>query len=95
MAKRRLRRIDPTQAAKVSGILYGLMGLLLAPFFFLFTLVAPEASGAGALGIGFAIAVPLIYAVIGAIGTFIAAAVYNLVAGWVGGIEVEVEDRDS
>lgn len=49
---------------------------------------APEQAGFGIL---FAIAMPLLYACIGAVGTLIAAALYNLVAGWVGGIEVEFE----
>ena len=94
MTKRRIRRVDPTQAAKLTGVLYGLMGLLFAPIFFLISLAAPRGSGYG-FGIGFAIVLPVLYAVIGAVFTFIGAALYNLVAGWVGGIEVEVEERDS
>jgi hypothetical protein len=37
-----------------------------------------------------AIAMPIIYAVMGVVGGAIGAALYNLVAGWVGGIEVEI-----
>jgi hypothetical protein len=43
------------------------------------------------LGIGFAILVPLIYAVMGFVSGAIGALIYNLVASWIGGIEVEVE----
>ena len=34
---------------------------------------------------------PVLYAVFGLIGGAIGAALYNLVAGWVGGLEVELE----
>jgi len=34
---------------------------------------------------------PIFYAVFGFIFGIISAAIYNLVAGWIGGIEVEVE----
>lgn len=40
---------------------------------------------------GLAVLVPVLYAAFGFVGTLIAAALYNLVAGWVGGIEIEVE----
>ena len=92
MTTQRIRRIDPVQAAKVMGVLYGLLGLLFAPIFFLISLVAPRDSGFG-LGIGFAIIMPVLYAGIGALAMLIAAAIYNLVAGWVGGLEIEMEER--
>ncbi len=31
---------------------------------------------------------PIVYGIIGGIGTVIAAALYNLASGWVGGVEV-------
>jgi hypothetical protein len=37
------------------------------------------------------ILMPVIYGVMGFIGGVISAAVYNLVARWIGGIELEVE----
>jgi hypothetical protein len=40
---------------------------------------------------GMGILMPVIYGVMGFIGGVIGAAVYNLVARWIGGIEVEVE----
>ena len=47
--------------------------------------------GFGGFGTMFAIAMPLMYACMGVVGGAIGAALYNLVAGWVGGIEVELE----
>lgn len=36
--------------------------------------------------------IPIIYAVVGLVGGIIAAAIYNLVARWTGGLEFEVGD---
>jgi hypothetical protein len=38
-----------------------------------------------------AIAIPIFYGVIGLIGGALMAAVYNLVAGWTGGIGIDLE----
>jgi len=87
-----IRRIDPVSAAKVCAVLYGLMGLIFIPFVLVirsFTPADQVASGFG-FGLGFAIAMPIVYAIIGFIFTLISAAVYNLIAGWVGGIEIEL-----
>lgn len=92
MTKHRIRRIDPVQAAKVMGVLYGLLGLLFAPIFFLVSLAAPRNTGFS-LGIGFAIVMPVLYAIIGAVCMLIGAALYNMVAGWVGGLQFEIEER--
>jgi hypothetical protein len=89
----RIRRVDPIQVAKVMGILYALAGLVAAPIFYFASKVTPttpEATGFG-LGPGFAIAVPIIYGVLGFIFTAIAAVIYNLIAGWVGGIVIELD----
>ena len=45
------------------------------------------AGGMGSMGIR----MPVMYAVFGVIFGAISAWIYNLVAGWIGGIEVEVE----
>jgi len=91
-----IRRVNPFSVAKIMGILYGLMGLLFGGFISLFSFVgsafAPKESGAMGLlfGVGAIIALPIFYGVIGFVMTLIGAALYNLIAGWVGGIEIDV-----
>jgi hypothetical protein len=88
----RIRSISVGQAAKVFGILYGLMGLILIPFFWIVIAAAPKEAGSPfAFGVGVLIFIPVFYAIIGFIGTAIACAVYNWVAGKVGGIEVQLD----
>jgi hypothetical protein len=78
------------------ALLYGIIGLLAIPFFLMFASVTAQlpAEQRGpfmAMGAGAALFAPIIYAVLGFIIGVIGAFIYNLVAKWVGGIEVEVE----
>lgn len=83
----RIDRFSVGQSAKVVGILYALMGLVFVPFFLLAALFSPRQAG---FGVGFALVVPVLYGAAGFVFTAIGCALYNLVAGWVGGIEVEL-----
>lgn len=89
-----IKRIEPLQCAKVAGTLYALLGFIIG---LLFTLFALGGIGAGTLpfgavfGIGAVILLPLLYGCFGFIMSLIMAAFYNLVAGWVGGLEIQVE----
>ena len=94
--KRTLKRVAPLSAGKVLALLYGAMGLIFLPIFLIIALVSSNAPNAqrglpAIMGLGFALAAPIIYAVMGFIGGVVSAAIYNLVAKMVGGIEVEVE----
>jgi hypothetical protein len=82
----RIQRFSPAQAAKVMGIMYAFVGLVLIPVFLLSGFFGPN----GAFGIGFVLALPLIYGVCAAIAVAIGCALYNLVARWVGGIEIQL-----
>jgi len=54
--------------------------------------IAPlQAGKMGGLMIGMGVFMPIIYGAMGFIFGVIGAALYNLVARWIGGIEVEVE----
>ena len=86
----RISRFSIGQSAKFLGVLYLLFGLLFVPFFVLMDMFAPEGAGFP-FGTMFAVAMPVMYGIFGVIGGAIGAALYNLVAGWVGGIEVELD----
>jgi hypothetical protein len=103
--KRRIKWIAPLQAGKMLGVLYACMGLILLPFFMLAGMAgafaqhaqhSPADSAAPAavmmaLMFGMGIFMPIIYGVMGFVFGVIGAAIYNLIARWIGGIEVEVE----
>jgi len=94
-SKRILKRIAPVQLGKIMGLTYGIFGLLFIPFILLATslnamMPAQARGGFMAMGVGMAIVAPVFYAVMGFVLGVIGAFIYNLIAGWVGGIEVEV-----
>ena len=86
----RIRRFGIGQTAKVVGVLYVIMGLLFLPFLLVAAAFAPRETG---FGTGLALGLPIIYGVAGFIFTAVACAIYNFVAGFVGGIEVELESE--
>jgi hypothetical protein len=93
--KRTLKRVAPLSAGKVLALLYGAMGLIAVPFFLLMAAMTanlpPAQRGIFAMvGTGVAICMPFFYAALGFIFGVLSAAIYNLAAKWVGGIEVEV-----
>ena len=83
----RIARFGTFQTAKVMAVLYALMGAVFIPIFLLASMFSPEIA---ALGIGFAILAPIFYGVCGFIFVAIGCAIYNLVAKFTGGIEVEL-----
>ena len=87
--RQRIRRFGVGQTAKTVGVLYALIGLVLAPFLLLAAMFAPQEASWGA---GLVIFVPIFYGLLGFVATAIGCVVYNMVAGWVGGIEVEIGD---
>ena len=92
-----LKRISPASAFKVGLIAYGIVGLVLGIFCSLIAVAgvtfAPHARMPflmGRVGVLAVIVCPIIYGIIGGIGGVIGAAIYNLAAGWVGGLEVDI-----
>jgi hypothetical protein len=57
--------------------------------------MSSDSSGAGAfgalLGVGAIVVLPILYGCLGFVFTMLAAALYNLVAGWVGGVELDIQ----
>jgi hypothetical protein len=92
---RRIKRVAPLQLGKMLAILYGIMGLIALPIFLSIAslssqLPAEERGAFMAMGAGAALFAPLIYAALGFVIGIIGSFIYNVVAKWVGGIEVEV-----
>jgi hypothetical protein len=97
-----VKRVGPGSAFKVGLVLYGILGLCVGIFMALFSMVAGSlTSMAGAdmpaarmlgfgMGFGAIILFPVIYGVMGGIFAALGAILYNLVAGMVGGLEVDI-----
>jgi len=85
-----IRRFGVGQTAKVVGVLYTLIGLLFVPFFAMAALLAPDREQTFPLWL--VACLPFVYGLLGLVFAAIACLIYNMVAGWVGGIEVEVEE---
>jgi hypothetical protein len=93
-----IKRIGPLSCAKISGTLYAAIGLIFGAIFSMVALAggmaANSSNGAtmGALfGVGAIIIFPICYGLIGFVGTLVAAALYNVLANVVGGIQMDVE----
>jgi hypothetical protein len=93
-ARKLLTHIAPLRAGLVLAVLYAFFGLIFAPFFILMAVIGQKTGGGPAAfgGVIAAVFFPIIYAVGGFIGGLIAAAIYNLVAKWTGGLEFELRD---
>ncbi len=85
----RIVRIAPLQAGKVSAILYGIVGVVLVPFFMLPSLLGAKE----AFPIWVALLFIPFYAILGFVMTVVMAWLYNVVAGWVGGIEMTFQSQ--
>ena len=89
-----IRRFSVVKTATVVAAMYVvLVAIFIVPFALLTVAVGRgDSAAAGLVGVlVFGLLAALLYGVIGWIFTAIACAIYNLVAGWVGGIEVQVD----
>jgi len=91
-----VKRIGPGSAFKVGLIVYAFLGLLLAiPFSFMGMIAGSMATSSSMIpgaGLGFLafLVLPIVYGLCGGIFGAIGAVIYNLAAGWVGGLEVDI-----
>ncbi len=91
-----LKRVSPGSAFKIAMIVYALLGLIVGGLFTLIglagaSMLGPKEGPFGMLFGTLAIVIfPIFYGVIGGVFAAIGAAIYNLVAGWVGGLEIDL-----
>lgn len=92
-----INRIGALSLAKVSGTLYAVLGLIVGALFSLIAMAGAVASGGdeagmfGALfGVGAIVVFPILYGCMGFIASLIGAWLYNVLAGMVGGVELDV-----
>jgi hypothetical protein len=92
-----VKRISPGSAFKVSLVVYGLLGLIFGLIFSLLALLGAAIPGTGAakagsmvFGVLAVIILPLLYGLFGGILGALSAVIYNLAAGWVGGLSIEL-----
>jgi hypothetical protein len=99
----RLKSVGVMSVAKIMGAMYALLGLIFLPIL-LIAAAAGMMSGGGdktagmIAGVGmvaFAIMMPLIYGAMGFIGGAISALIYNLMAGRLGGVEMNLQPADA
>jgi hypothetical protein len=93
-----IKRIGPLSAAKITGTLYALLGVLIGGVVSLISMLggfasaSAEGAALGALfGMGAIVIFPVLYGGGGFVATLLGAWLYNLVAGFVGGMEMDVE----
>ncbi len=96
-----LKRVGILSVAKVLGVLYAVIGVVIG---FVFSIVSLLGAFAGSMGhggpepllgalfgVGAIVMLPIMYGVIGFVGGLLSAAVYNGLARSIGGIELELE----
>lgn len=94
-----ITRVGPLSVAKIAGLLGAVIGLIGGAFVSLFS-IAGAAFGAGSgdgngamfgalFGVGAIVLLPIFYGCMAFVMTLIQAALFNVAAGIVGGVEIE------
>jgi hypothetical protein len=94
----RVRHLGVAQMAKTIGVLDLLLGLVFAACFFIIGRITPG-GGMGRVfpmgGVGMIILLPLLYGFFGFLIGALIAWLYNVVAGWTGGVEFDLQSMES
>jgi hypothetical protein len=106
MNKLRIRKLGVLSVAKIYAVMMLVISLLIAIpyglFIIVFSLIGAGSAGGDAaimlggggivMGLGVMIGMPIMYALMGFVFGALSALIYNVFAGMVGGIEIEVEN---
>ena len=104
MAKMQVRRVGVLSYAKIMAVVMaGVMLIIGIPVGLIMMVIGAAAmtqdGAAGGIGIGMGLAymiiLPIVYGVLGFIMGAISALIYNVAAGFVGGIEIELENAET
>jgi hypothetical protein len=94
-----INRVGPLSVAKLAGMLYAILGLIFGAIISLIALAGgmaasadePGAAAAGVIfGAGAVIVLPILYGCLGFVMTLLMAALYNMTARIVGGVQIDV-----
>jgi hypothetical protein len=96
MTTKYITNIGIFSLGKIFGAVYGIMGLIFGAILTITSIgmgsMMEDSGMAGlALGIGAIVALPIFYGIMGLVVGILTALVYNIVAGFIGGLEIEVE----
>lgn len=97
-----IQRIDPRSLSRMLGIFYAILGVIGGAFFALvalagFPMGVPGMPGTGRglfslmFGVGAIVVLPICYGILGWIGGWIVAGLYNWIAGRFGGIVLQTQ----
>lgn len=94
-----VKRVGPLSMGKISFVVYAVIGLIIGAIVALLALFGAALGDAGssgpflgmALGVGAIIILPIFYGLLGFLAGLIGAAIYNVAAGMVGGVEVDLQ----
>jgi hypothetical protein len=94
----KIRSVGPLSVGKIFAVIYGAFGVLAGLFLAFFSLVGAAFAANNpaarlppvALGVAAIVVLPIFYGVMGFIGGVISAALYNVAARIMGGIEVDL-----
>lgn len=95
---KRIKKFSVFQTAKVIGIIYFiLMAVIFIPIGLISSLAGSSAIPGFPMGGGgvFFLFAPILYGILGFIMGALGCWIYNLVSGWTGGFEVEIETSDN
>lgn len=94
----KIKKVGVLSMAKFHALLFAIIGLLaglfiasLGPLFSAASKITGQSFPFTGLGVLAIIILPIVYGIMGFVGGAIAAVIYNLIARWIGGIEVELE----
>jgi len=102
MAKAILKRLGVMSVAKLEAVVFAVVGLIEGILFAIISSIISSVAGLVGIGgmgsvLGFGslsiVIFPIAFGIIGFIAGAIGAFLYNLITGWIGGIEIDLEEK--